>query len=254
MKRKWLRFLWVLPVLLLGLAAVVFVPRLLNGSGAPLSELLHGGKTANLPKVTPPPDAQVLTYPLETGTVVSGFHNENYRLDKGYEHFAIDITPVFAVDANVLASGTGRVLGTEWCDNSLGNIAVILYEDVYNPTTKTVAPLVARYYHMVSISVKEGDVVRRGDVIGVINGGHQNLNHTHIELDTDTSAPFNTPQVSERSSELLRRHPATGDSIINPFSVLVLGPGQRITIHPLATFCTTEDMPRFRWDGESSTE
>ena len=240
MKRGWLRFLWLLPVFAL-VAVVVLLPRFLPETETPAPR-----KAVAMYRVTGlPPGAQVLFYPLQTGTVVAGFQNPEYRAEKGFSHFGLDITPVYAVPADVLASGAGRVLGAEWCDNSLGNIAIIRYNDVYNPTTRKTADLIARYYHMVSVTVKEGDAVAAGTKIGEIDGGHPQLNHTHIELDSDTEFPFHTPQVAESSSKLLQRHPATGESILNPVSVLVLRDGQKITLHPKATFCTRQDSPRF---------
>lgn len=78
---------------------------------------------------------------------------------------------------------------------------------------------------MLPLDVGEGDDLSPGQVIGRYERSRQWYNHVHIELDTDTAFPFHTPRVSEASSRPLNRHPASGDSLLDPLSVLVAGPG-----------------------------
>jgi murein DD-endopeptidase MepM/ murein hydrolase activator NlpD len=197
----------------------------------------------DLPRIEAPEGAQLLFFPLDDSVVSAGYLNEKYLADQGYPHYAINLWAPGTRE--VLSVGDGVVLGTELCDNSVGNIAVIRYDDVYIPETGETASLIARYYHMTGTLVAEGDAVTAGRQIGTIDGSHQWYNHVHIELDFDVEHPFHTPQVAEASSELLQRYPADGSSIADPFAVLSLGEAQRASSHKNAEWCTDTDVPRF---------
>ena len=198
---------------------------------------------SDLPKVESPEDSQLLFFPMDDSLISAGYKNKQYLADQGYQHYAIDLWAPGS--SSVLSCGNGVVLGTEFCDNSLGNIAVIQYDNVYIPQTREIVSLVARYYHMSEIFIGKGDVITAGQAIGTIVGSHQWYNHVHIELDTDVLHPFNTPQVAEASSELLQRYPADGSSILDPFSVLVLSDGQRASLPQNITWGTEADLPRY---------
>lgn len=198
-----------------------------------------------LPTAEPPAGAQILTFPVNEGLVTAGYRNPRYNEKNGYPHYGSDITSARGDHAEVLASGDGVVLGTEFCGNSLGNIAVVQYDNVYVPQTGETVSLIARYYHMTSILVKKDDVVTQGRIIGAFDRSHKWYHHIHIELDTDLQHPFNTPQVAEASSSLLVRFPADGKTTLEPMSVLVLDSGQYITVHPGSDSCTKKDNPRF---------
>jgi murein DD-endopeptidase MepM/ murein hydrolase activator NlpD len=197
----------------------------------------------DLPEVTAPEGSQLLFFPMEESLVTAGYKSTWYLTEHGYPHYAADLWAPGGRD--VLSCGNGMVLGTEFCDNSLGNIAVIQYDHVYIPHTGQSVPLIARYYHMAEIYIGKGDMVTAGQVIGMVISSHEWHNHVHIELDTDISYPFHTPQVAEASSELLHRYPADGQSILDPFSVLVLGEEQRASLHKSATWGTEADLPRY---------
>lgn len=197
----------------------------------------------DLPNVESPEGAQLLFFPMNDSFISAGYKNKQYLADQGYPHFAIDLWAPGS--RNVLSCGNGVVLGTEFCDNSLGNIAVIQYDNVYIPQTGETTSLVARYYHMTETFVAKNDIITAGQIIGNVDGSHQWYNHVHIELDTDLLHPFHTPQVAEASSELLHRYPADEKSIIDPFSVLVLSGEQRASLHKSATWGTEADLPRY---------
>lgn len=180
---------------------------------------------------------------MDDSLISAGYKNKQYLADQGYQHYAIDLWAPGS--RNVLSCGNGVVLGIEFCDNSVGNIAVIQYDNVYIPQTREVVSLVARYYHMIEIFINKGDVITAGQAIGTVVGSRQWYNHVHIELDTDVLHQFNTPQVAEASSELLQRYPADGNSIIDPFSVLVLSEGQRASLPQNITWGTEVDLPRY---------
>jgi murein DD-endopeptidase MepM/ murein hydrolase activator NlpD len=196
-----------------------------------------------LPEAVPPAGAQLLICPIQDGFITAGFGNEKYKEDNGYGHYGVDMSAVGT--SEVLSVGNGMVLGTEVCDNSLGNIAVIRYDNVFIPESGEVVSQIARYYHLLTSAVKTGDTVVAGQVLGNIDITHKWYNHVHLELDSDLDYPFNTPQVAEASSEMLRRYPADGLSMINPLDVLVLGTEQNIYTHPTAKWCTETDSIRF---------
>lgn len=197
------------------------------------------------PKYTLPAGSQLLSYPLEDGLITAGYLNQRYLEKNKFNHFGTDIMPRSGKEARVYASGMGTVLGTEFCDNNVGNVVVARYDRVYDPTRKIVTSVVIRYYHMLSLSVKGGDALSPGQVIGSVDGRHKWYNHVHVEVDADTVYPFHTPQVAEHSSELLIRFPASGDSLLDPVSVLAVRKGGQIGIHPHSDCCAEKDAPCF---------
>jgi murein DD-endopeptidase MepM/ murein hydrolase activator NlpD len=183
-----------------------------------------------LPQVEAPEGAQLLICPIQDGFITAGFGNEEYLEKNGYGHYGIDMSAVGV--SEVLSLGNGVALGTESCDNSLGNIAVIRFDNVYIPHSGEAVSLIARYYHLLAATVKTGDKVVAGQILGTIDATHKWYNHVHVELDSDLGRPFNTPQVAEASSELLNRWPADGSSMIEPLDAMALGKGQDIYTHP----------------------
>lgn len=206
-------------------------------------------------EVYAPTGSQLAFYPMGECTVAAGYKNAKYRRDYGYIHYGVDFDDRWGKDFNVLASGTGTVLGTEKNSNSIGGVVVIQYDNVYNPTTKTKRSLIFRYYHLYSISVKKGQKVSAYQVIGKISGSHKWWNHIHLEIDTDIKHPFHTPQVAEGSSKMLIRAGATSTTILNPIAVLVVGKKQTARVHSLAVYATTAvDSPRFSEGNPPSKE
>lgn len=207
--------------------------------------LFRHWQESRLIQVEPPSGAQLLTFPIDSGIITAGYRNARYLQKNGYAHYGTDVTGLRSNKADVLASGAGVVLGSEFCENSVGNIAVIRYEDVFVPQSGETRTLIARYYHMTAITISPGDTVAPGQVIGFIDRSHKWYHHIHIELDTDLDYPFNTPQVADASSSLLNRYPASGESIINPLDVLVVGKKQRQIANSFSECCTVQDTPRY---------
>jgi len=204
----------------------------------------------DLPQVEAPAGSQLLTFPMDNAIITTGYRNPVYLQRFGFPHFGLDLVPISGGHAYILSSGEGVVLGTEFRDNSLGYIAVIRYDDVFIPQTGDIMPLIARYYHMASLYVNAGDVLSGGQVIGSVDGRHELYSHIHIEFDANINFPFHTPQVAEASSNLLYRSGATGELMINPLYVLVVGTGQWVFLHPNATYATQNDHPRFMQERE----
>ena len=222
---------------------------IIGAATATLLFLLRDKPVSNLEQIEPPTDAQLLIFPVKNGVITAGYRNPTYLEKNGYPHYGLDITSVDGGHAEVLASGTGVVLGTEFCDNSLGNIAVIRYDQVFVPQLGKTVSLIARYYHMASFLLQQGEMVSTGQAIGSFDGKHEWYHHVHIELDTDLAYPFNTPQVAENASELLNRHPASGEKTLDPIWVLAIEQKQKIFVHPNSDCCTEKDNPRFAKSG-----
>ena len=206
-------------------------------------------------EVYAPSGSQLLFYPMEECTISAGYKNAKYRKDYGYVHYGVDFDDRWGKDFNVLASGEGKVLGTEKNNNSIGGVVVIQYDNVFNPTTKLKRSLIVRYYHLYNIKVKKGQIVKAYEPIGVISGSHKWWNHIHFEIDTDIKHPFHTPQVAEGSSKLLIRKGATATTLLNPIAVLVVGKKQTARVHSLAVYAQhSVDSPRYSEGNPPSKE
>lgn len=108
--------------------------------------------------------------------------NDNFLLESGYGerqhpvlsvlrmHTGIDLAAKEGVP--VVSTEEGKVIKALLADN-WGNIIVVQHNDLYSTS----------YSHLKSMSVKEGDKVTKGQVIGWV--GHTGLsskNHLHFEL------------------------------------------------------------------------
>lgn len=206
-------------------------------------------------EVNAPAGSQLLFFPMKECTVAAGFKNAKYRSKYGYVHYGIDFDSRASVNFDALASGNGTVLGVEKNNNSIGGVVIIKYDSVYNPTTKKVQSLIARYYHFETISVAKGQKVKAYQKIGVVSGSHKWWNHIHMEIDTDVNYPFHTPQVAEASSKLLIRKGANDKTLLNPMDILVVGKKQTAMVHNLAT-CADKvlDAPKYSEGNSVKTE
>ena len=194
-----------------------------------------------------PKGSQLLIYPMKRATISGGYKNAKYTSAYGYVHFGTDFDSQDGSAFDVIASGDGVVLGTEFnSGNSIGGVVVIKYSKVYIPSTKTVRDLIVRYYHMDKVYVSKGDKVSAYESIGHVSATHKWFNHVHMEMDTDTAYPFNTPQVSEGASKLLIRWPSSSATIINVVSVCVVGNNQTCIVHPLAKYANSTDNPKYK--------
>lgn len=195
-----------------------------------------------------PYGSQVLIYPMLKATIGAGFKNMAYYNNYKYVHFGIDCCTVGSDDFDAIASGNGVVLGTESrMDNSLGNIVVIKYSNVYLPTLNVCKDVIVRYYHLASCAVKKGDVVTAYKILGHVIRKHIWHNHVHCEIDTDIDNPFYTPQVAEASSTLLIRCGANDSSLLNPIDVFCVGKKQTAIVHPLAVYADkVKDAPKYK--------
>ena len=188
--------------------------------------------------------SQKLMLPVNNCQMLVGYKNEPYKSYWGFTHYGIDCYDPSLV---LWGMGDGEVVKVGE-DSVFGNVVVVIYKDVWVHGQNKAMDLVARCYHMAEPAyVKEGQKVTTKDKLGKLGttGKYSSGVHCHLELDTDTAYPFNTPQVSEGASRLLVQKPSTDASIINPVDVLVVGEQQTAEIHPKAIYTTAADKPRW---------
>jgi murein DD-endopeptidase MepM/ murein hydrolase activator NlpD len=128
-----------------------------------------------------------LLWPIPHATVSQGFGPSAYTFEAAYAGFAhfhtgIDLsvppgTPVFAaadgvvVLARPMTDSAGALVG-------YGNYVIIQHD----------AGLKTLYGHLLTIGVKEGDQVKRGQLIGLVGStGNSTGPHTHFEVRIDNS-------------------------------------------------------------------
>jgi murein DD-endopeptidase MepM/ murein hydrolase activator NlpD len=128
-----------------------------------------------------------LLWPIPHATVTQGFGPTPYVFEASYAgfphfHTGIDLavplgTPVFAaadgvvVLARPMADSGGQLVG-------YGNYVIIQHD----------AGLKTLYGHLLAIGVKEGDVVKRGQLIGLVGStGNSTGPHTHFEVRIENS-------------------------------------------------------------------
>jgi murein DD-endopeptidase MepM/ murein hydrolase activator NlpD len=128
-----------------------------------------------------------LLWPLPHATITQGFGPTPYVFEASYAgfphfHTGIDLavplgTPVFAAADGVvmlarpMADGNGVLVG-------YGNYVIIQHD----------AGLKTLYGHLLTIGVKEGDVVHRGQLVGLVGStGNSTGPHTHFEVRIENS-------------------------------------------------------------------
>jgi len=126
-------------------------------------------------------------WPIPRATITQGFGPTAYVFEAAYAgfphfHTGVDLadplgTPVFAAADGVVAlarpmtDATGALVG-------YGNYVVIQHD----------AGLKTLYGHLLAIGVREGDVVKRGQLIGLVGStGNSTGPHTHFEVRIDDS-------------------------------------------------------------------
>jgi len=193
-------------------------------------------------------NSQKLYYPMKNATIAAGFMNAKYKQNYGYPHYGVDYDSLNHDEVyDVLSIGDGEVLGAEHrADNPLGGILVVRYNGVYFPSSGKIHNVIARYYHIKDLFVGRGENLFASQAIGLVDPNHKWWNHVHLELDTDVNHPFHTPQVNEKSSNLLIRAGATDETLLNPNFILYVGSSQTARVHPNAIYATSADTPRYR--------
>lgn len=172
--------------------------------------------------------SQYLLLPFDRQMMLCGYKNPQYRAYWKYDHYGADISThqgSASQNHKVYASGDGIVTAVGR-DNSLGYGICITYLDCVSRDGKH-SDLVARYMHLKSCLVTKGQTVNAGTPIGEEGKEGTTDYHLHIELDTDTSFPTWTPQVSAGHSLWKKGK----DSTVNP-SLWLWQAKSRTTVPP----------------------
>lgn len=128
-----------------------------------------------------------LLMPIPNATITQGFGPTAYSFEAAYAgfphfHTGVDLavplgTPVFAaadgvvVEAGAMTDASGTLVG-------YGNYVIIQHD----------AGLKTLYGHLLTIGVKAGDAVKRGQLIGLVGStGNSTGPHTHFEVRIDNS-------------------------------------------------------------------
>ena len=181
---------------------------------------------------------QKLLMPFKKCMMLCGYKNPRYLKHWGYSHFGIDVSTIqggAGSDHNIYASGDGTIIATGF-DNSCGNVVVVVYPTCYIRSDDSEKDLTARYCHLSSISVKQGDKVKQGDILGIEGNTKTGDYHLHLEFDTDTKNPLYSPQVSSRDDHLTmeqgniikKGYIGSRDTTLNPSDILFVGENQEI--------------------------
>ncbi|GAB0174802.1 MAG: hypothetical protein HHAS10_06810 [Candidatus Altimarinota bacterium] len=157
-------------------------------------------------------------------TPYMGSYNLDYKEHVG-GHLGIDIRA--PIGTPVLSIANGVVVRTVEADSSGNKFIVVRHDNI--PLEGGKKSLYSGYLHLSEILVKEGDIVRKGDMIGRVGlTGITTTPHLHFQIDTP-DAPFH-PYWHFTSTE-------ARNAKLNFFEAINAGlnkdKAEKYTIHPL---------------------
>lgn len=113
----------------------------------------------------------------------------SYDLTNGGEgkgsHPAVDIKTLAGTPVYAIANGLTTKVGND--SNGFGNHVVIEHQNVPSPDNASQSvDLYSSYSHMSKVFVSQGEVVKKGQVIGEVGAtGSATTNHLHFQIDTE---------------------------------------------------------------------
>lgn len=176
--------------------------------------------------------AQKLSLPFQKPVLSAAYKHPLYRAYHGYTHYGWDMgcdEPGYAV----LSPGAGRVVAAgmdgrrlHGVGAGLGNCIVLILSGVQF-SDGSVRDVACRMFHLDSVSVRAGQVVRRGDKLGEYGatGAGKWGRHLHIEFDTDTQYPAYAVGVAG-SGRVIKC--GTVDSTVDPARLFCRAQGQTV--------------------------
>lgn len=170
---------------------------------------------------------QTLILPCRNdNAVTAGYKNPLYKQYWTWTHYGMDFQTSDA-GKEVIALGDGEVAAAG-VDSLFGGTAVVIYRNVRMEREQRLMDAVCRCYHLSSVTVKAGQTVRAGDIIGVQGntGAYQARMgvHLHIEFDRDTAYPCHVPGIA-RDGNIIKRGV---DSTLDPADFFHRGKGQTV--------------------------
>lgn len=190
--------------------------------------------------------AQKAIFPIDDLRITAGYKSKGYTSwfyntykIKGVKHYGIDMTDRNRKNLTLKAPFDMKIIFAGY-DYFMGNsiIAVSTQRvDVHNGKYKGSRYLAIRMAHLGKISVKTGQTIKQGTVLGNYGktGRYGGVNHLHLEISTNYKNAKLTPTV--RSRHWIRG----ADSTIQPMDVLKMGPGQTFSATYWSSGMSTDD-------------
>ncbi len=168
--------------------------------------------------------------PLNRARVTAGYKNATYRAEMGFTHYGVDMTDADRANLEVIASFDMVIVASGY-DNLMGNTIIaksVNDVDIHNGAKAGARKLVIRMAHLSKILVKNGETIKKGEVIAHYGstGTYGGANHLHVEIDTDTSYPTYSPTLAGTSNIWK----GGTDSTIHPMDVFKVGVEQEFYI------------------------
>lgn len=170
---------------------------------------------------------QKLQLPIPQICINAAYKNAAYRTRFGFTHYGIDaVSTLGATDRSVRAMGDGTVI-VYGNDTLFGNTIVIAYKDVQLNDGR-ILDLACRMYHFASISVKNDQKVKAGDVIGQYGATGKNVTgaHLHLTFDCDIKYPRHEMGLAASGNIIFK---GIIDSTLDPSKVWYVAQGQSVT-------------------------
>ncbi len=173
--------------------------------------------------------SQKLILPMNRVNVNAGYKMAAYTKSWGFAHYGIDLgnpdhqrTIYSPGDGTIIAAG----MDGDTPSQRMGNALVLVFPDVARNDGKT-SSLACRMFHLDSLAVKEGQAVKRGDVLGVYGntGAATSGPHLLVEFDTDAQYPQYAVGI-KASGKVIKK--GSRDTTVDPSKVWYLGPGQAV--------------------------
>jgi murein DD-endopeptidase MepM/ murein hydrolase activator NlpD len=158
----------------------------------------------------PPEDPMLLStgrllWPIPHATVSQGFGPTPFLFEPsyaGFAHFHTGLDLAVPLGTPVFAAGDGAVVLARRMTDTTGNLIgygnyIVIQHD---------ANLRTLYGHLMTIGVKEGDLVKRGQLIGLVGStGNSTGAHTHFEVRLEESPidPMNLLSMTDPSAPAL---------------------------------------------------
>lgn len=177
---------------------------------------------------------QLAMIPIDLARVTAGYKNKDYTAwfkrtynTAGVIHYGVDMTDKNRGTKSVRAPFDMKIVKAGF-DTLFGNVIIAVSTvpvDIHNGPKKGRRKLTVRMFHLASLSVKAGQTVKRGTIVGNYGGTGKfgGADHLHVELDTDVNYPQYVNGIIN-SSNIAKR--ATSDTTIHPMDVFKIFPGQ----------------------------
>ncbi|MCY3832001.1 MAG: M23 family metallopeptidase [Chloroflexi bacterium] len=157
------------------------------------------------------PASSVIIPPASGWLITLGFaqilHNTAYPAYHGKHHSGIDISRWDAYQAPVYAMRAGLAIASEYLPRGFGNTVLVEHDD----------GSCLRYTHLDKTLVKKGDRIMRGQQIGTIGKGANDMYAAHLHLDMPRSSAF------ARAGTYYDTAPEVAERFINPLSLIPTG-------------------------------